>query len=101
MAKAEVEGIVENAIKEGKIKAEAKASIVNFGLADKAGMITMINNIVVAEKKLSTVVDGKPAAPQTDAKAEFMANYKANKYVNNVAAYRADFKKAYGYEPKI
>jgi len=101
MAKAEVEGIVENAIKEGKIKAEAKASIVNFGLADKGGMITMINNIVVAEKKVSTVVNSKPAAPQTDAKADFMANYKANKYVNNVAAYRADFKKAYGYEPKI
>jgi hypothetical protein len=99
----EVQEEVTAAIRSGKIKAEQKASWVEFGRVNITAMKAAVSAIVTT----STGVANVPATSTGNEPAKTMTwdqvvkNWKNNVYKNNTAQYVKDYTAAKGYAPKI
>jgi len=89
---------VENAIKEGKLKADQKEAWINLGKLDNISMTAALNAIYVP--KLKDVANTAAGSGKLTEK-EFLNNWRANKYAKDKEAYAKDYKEVYGKEAKI
>ena len=96
-----IEEEVTAAIESGKIKAEAKDSWIAFGKADHVNMTASLEaiNYTSTNTTLKDVVTESSVPTMT--KELFWSNYKSGKYKDKIEEYKADYKKAFGKEPKI
>jgi len=99
----ELEEEVTAAIRNGKIKAEQKASWVEFGRVNITAMKAAVSAIVTTSAGVANVP--APATGNEHAKTmtwdQVVKNWKNNVYKNNTAQYVKDFTAAKGYAPKI
>ena len=95
----EITAVVENAIKQGKLKEEQKEAWINLGKLDNVSMTAAIDAIYVTPTSLTSVITDKVVNELT--KDSFVEALKKGEYKNNTEKARIDFKKVYGYNPKF
>lgn len=94
----ENEALVTAAITAGKIKAEAKESLLALGKTNQAAMKSIIENITVSAPRLVDVPKPTPPPAKVNTKEQFITNLKAGVYKNNRSQAAIDYKAAYGRE---
>jgi ATP-dependent Clp protease, protease subunit len=95
----EITAVVENAIKQGKLKKEQKEAWINLGKLDNVSMTMAIDAIYVPQKTLTNIIKDEEVKALT--KETFMAAFKAGDYKGNIEKARTDFKEVYGYNPQF
>ena len=95
----EITAVVDNAIKQGKLKEEQKEAWINLGKLDNVSMTAAIDAIYVTPTSLTSVITDKVVNELT--KDSFVEALKKGEYKNNTEKARIDFKKVYGYNPKF
>ena len=101
VAKMETEddALIEAACGEGKIQEEMKNHFKNLMKSNRTETRELINAMPKPVKRVMDVIKNQASGEKTP-KQLFNERLKANFYKNNKDAYRADFKSAFGYEPK-
>lgn len=95
----EDDAIIDAACGDGKIPEEMKNHFKNLMKSNRAETREILNAMPKPVKRAMDVIRNQAAGEKTP-KQLFNERLKANFYVNNKDAYRADFKSAFGYEPK-
>jgi ATP-dependent Clp protease, protease subunit len=90
---------LDEAVKEGKIKADAKDKFFALAETDFDLVKNTIDGIVLPKAKSLEDVVEEVEEPMT--KEKYLKNLRENKYKNNIEQYRKDFKAVYGYEAQL